>query len=110
MAIGPLRVRRANLQQRMSVGQSPEEGAQRTRAKPPNVESLTVGDKYPSAKVTGLDLSPIQPVWVPPNVEFVVEDVEEDQWIHGNDFDYIHFRATACVLKNPIQVVANAFE
>jgi hypothetical protein len=29
----------------------------------------TVGDRYPSAEITGLDLSPIQPTWVPPNVK-----------------------------------------
>lgn len=28
-----------------------------------------VGEKYPSAEVLGLDLSPIQPTWVPPNVK-----------------------------------------
>lgn len=69
-----------------------------------------MGDKYPSAKVLGLDLSPIQPVWVPPNVEFVVEDAEEDHWIHGDDFDFIHFRTTAATLKSPLRVTAKAFE
>ncbi|EFX03665.1 methyltransferase type 12 [Grosmannia clavigera kw1407] len=72
--------------------------------------SIEMGDKYPSARVIGLDLSPIQPVWVPPNVEFVVEDAEEDQWIHGNDFDFIHFRVAAVVLKDPIRVAATAFD
>jgi hypothetical protein len=28
-----------------------------------------VGEKFPSAEVLGLDLSPIQPTWVPPNVK-----------------------------------------
>ncbi|KAM5345217.1 hypothetical protein ACJ41O_011079 [Fusarium nematophilum] len=30
--------------------------------------AIEMGDKYPSAEVLGLDLSPIQPVWVPPNI------------------------------------------
>jgi hypothetical protein len=30
---------------------------------------VLVGEKYPSAEVLGLDLSPIQPTWVPPNVK-----------------------------------------
>ncbi len=69
-----------------------------------------VGDKYPSAKVLGLDLSPIQSVWIPPNVEFVVDDVEDSVWIHGSDFDYIHFRLIAIVLRDLVRVATAAFE
>jgi hypothetical protein len=35
-----------------------------------------VGDLYPAANILGVDLSPIQPEWVPPNVKFMVDDVE----------------------------------
>ncbi|KAK1540916.1 methyltransferase domain-containing protein [Colletotrichum paranaense] len=35
-----------------------------------------MGDFFPNAEVTGIDLSPIQPSWVPPNVNFEVDDVE----------------------------------
>lgn len=35
-----------------------------------------MGDLFESATVLGVDLSPIQPDWVPPNVQFVVDDVE----------------------------------
>ena len=38
----------------------------------------TVGDEYPEAEVTGIDLSPMQPNWVPPNVKFMVDDAEAD--------------------------------
>ncbi len=69
----------------------------------------TVGDRYPSANVIGLDLSPIQPLWVPPNVEFIVEDVEEDDWIHGTNFDYVHLRFIAISLRNPIKVAETVF-
>lgn len=34
-------------------------------------------DEYPEATVVGVDLSPIQPTWVPPNVKFLVDDLEE---------------------------------
>lgn len=37
---------------------------------------MVVGDQYPAANILGMDLSPIQPEWVPPNVQFVVDDVE----------------------------------
>lgn len=39
----------------------------------PNYErrlTCAVGDRYPSAEIMGLDLSPIQPAWVPPNVKY----------------------------------------
>jgi len=35
-----------------------------------------VGDLFDSGNVLGVDLSPIQPEWVPPNVRFMVDDVE----------------------------------
>ena len=50
-------------------------------------------DEYPSAEVIGSDLSPIQPTFVPPNLKFEVDDVEEP-WVHPeNHFDLIHVRA-----------------
>ena len=53
--------------------------------------SLTVGDEYPQAEVIGIDLSPIQPSWVPPNVRFLVDDAEAP-WVYSQPFDYIHAR------------------
>lgn len=49
-------------------------------------------DLFPSATVIGTDLSPIQPSWVPPNVQFEVDDCC-DEWLYGKDaFDFIHIR------------------
>jgi len=51
-----------------------------------------VGDKYPTANITGIDLSPIQPNFVPENVHFYVDDFEEP-WLDPDDkYDYIHVR------------------
>ena len=50
-----------------------------------------MADTYPSAEVVGVDLSPIQTVWVPPNAKFLVDDIE-DEWLHGSDFDLVHLR------------------
>ena len=38
--------------------------------------SWPVGDLFPSSNILGVDLSPIQPEWVPPNVRFMVDDIE----------------------------------
>ncbi|KJZ69134.1 hypothetical protein HIM_11481 [Hirsutella minnesotensis 3608] len=53
--------------------------------------AVQIADRYPSASVVGLDLSPIQPQIVPPNVQFYVEDVERD-WNEIAAYDFIHCR------------------
>lgn len=40
--------------------------------------AMDMGDKYPSAQVIGTDLSPVQPEWTAPNVQFVVDDFEQE--------------------------------
>ncbi|KAH8912639.1 S-adenosyl-L-methionine-dependent methyltransferase [Coniochaeta sp. PMI_546] len=70
--------------------------------------AIEVGDAMPSAKVTGIDLSPIQPVWLPPNVEFIVDDIE-DEWTDGSDYDYVHSRVVFACLKDPPKVIDTAF-
>jgi len=54
--------------------------------------AMEAGDCYPDAEVIGTDLSPIQPNWVPPNVKFQVDDVEEDWTFEKNKFDLINIR------------------
>ncbi|KAI1379690.1 S-adenosyl-L-methionine-dependent methyltransferase [Hypoxylon crocopeplum] len=62
--------------------------------------AIEMGDTYPGANVLGVDLSPIQPQWVPPNVRFMVDDVESP-WLHPqNHFDYIHSRHTIMAIKD----------
>ncbi len=61
--------------------------------------ALEMGDQYPSAEVLGLDLSPIQTPWVPPNVRFLVDDIEDD-WLNGSDWDFAHFRTMANTIRN----------
>lgn len=55
--------------------------------------AVQMGDLFPQANVVATDLSPIQPVEVPPNVEFYVEDSSEE-WEYSHKFDYIHTRLT----------------
>lgn len=68
-----------------------------------------MGDKYPSAEIIGVDLSPHQPDWVPPNVRFIVDDVESE-WLQPDDhFDMIHLRHMAIAIKNWDHVLASAW-
>ncbi|KAL8939647.1 MAG: hypothetical protein Q9216_003255, partial [Gyalolechia sp. 2 TL-2023] len=61
--------------------------------------AIETGDKYPDAEILGNDLSPIQPHWVPPNVRFEVDDVEDD-WAYHQPFDYIHCRMMGNAIKD----------
>ncbi|KAK3326204.1 S-adenosyl-L-methionine-dependent methyltransferase [Apodospora peruviana] len=54
--------------------------------------AIDYGDEHVDTQVLGVDLSPIQPSFVPPNVQFQIDDVEDD-WTFSRPFDYIHSRA-----------------
>ncbi|KAJ0299712.1 hypothetical protein COL5a_005073 [Colletotrichum fioriniae] len=61
---------------------------------------IQFGDEHPEAEViVGNDLSPIQPQWVPPNVKFIIDDVELD-WAEPEQYDYIHCRYMAGSIKD----------
>ncbi|KAI9830954.1 MAG: hypothetical protein M1826_004070 [Phylliscum demangeonii] len=63
---------------------------------------LDVGDQFPSAQVIGVDLSPTQPSFVPPNVRFEVDDFESPWTYTPNSFDFIHARTIlGCVADWP---------
>jgi hypothetical protein len=59
--------------------------------------------------VLGIDFTPIQPDWVPPNLKFVVDDIEDD-WLNGSNFDFVHLRQALPLLKQPEKVLKNAFQ
>ncbi|KAK4241939.1 S-adenosyl-L-methionine-dependent methyltransferase [Achaetomium macrosporum] len=71
--------------------------------------AIEIGEAFPSAKVTGVDLSPIQPHWIPPNVEFIVDDIE-DEWVHANDYDFAHFRFVNSLLKDNTAMFRKVFQ
>jgi hypothetical protein len=54
--------------------------------------AIEMGDAYPSAQITGVDISPIQPVWVPPNVLFEIDDVTKPWLRTPNSIDFVHVR------------------
>ncbi|KAK1599180.1 methyltransferase domain-containing protein [Colletotrichum navitas] len=53
-------------------------------------------DEFPNAEIVGNDLSAIQPTWVPPNVKFEIDDVE-DSWV-TEKYDFIFCRYMAASL------------
>ncbi|KAK4150241.1 S-adenosyl-L-methionine-dependent methyltransferase [Chaetomidium leptoderma] len=62
--------------------------------------AIHLGDDYPNAaEIVGNDLSPIQPTWCPPNVRFIVDDVELE-WAEPHPYDLIHCRYMAGAIKD----------
>lgn len=70
----------------------------------------TVGTIFPAAHVIGTDLSPIQPPWIPTNVEFIVDDIEDPEWLLGDNFDFIHVRHVITFLRDPERLLATCLE
>ncbi|CAP71748.1 uncharacterized protein PODANS_6_7000 [Podospora anserina S mat+] len=71
--------------------------------------AIEMGDLFPGAEILGLDLSPIQPQWVPPNVRFMIDDVE-DEWANGSDWDFVHLRGMALVLRDLQKAVDQIYQ
>lgn len=53
--------------------------------------AIEFAEMHPDVRVFGTDISIIQPLYVPPNCQFVREDSEEE-WVFTFPFDYIHLR------------------
>ncbi|KAK1986409.1 methyltransferase domain-containing protein [Colletotrichum cereale] len=53
--------------------------------------AINYGDEHPETHVLAMDLSPTFPDAAPPNVNFEVDDLEEE-WLYSQPFDYIHSR------------------
>ncbi|CAF3513502.1 unnamed protein product [Fusarium graminearum] len=54
--------------------------------------AIDIVDEYPSAEVIGIDISAVQPTFVPPNCIFQVDNAQLDWTFEPNDFDFIHLR------------------
>ncbi|KAL7269431.1 hypothetical protein RUND412_007913 [Rhizina undulata] len=72
--------------------------------------AIDVADQYPHAGIVGVDLSAIQPNWVPTNVTFEVDDIEETWQYHDNSFDFIHIRNMAGSVTDWKKLYRQAFK
>ena len=54
--------------------------------------AIDFADKYDKCFVIGTDISPVQPSWVPANLQFLIDDATKE-WTYKDDhFDYIHMK------------------
>ncbi|KAL6406919.1 hypothetical protein AUP68_09735 [Ilyonectria robusta] len=73
------------------------------------VWAIDFADEHPETEVIGVDLSPTQPEFIPPNLRFEIDDIDED-WTYSQPFDYIHSRMMNVSVKNWPEYLRKIFE
>lgn len=71
--------------------------------------AVDFADAHPEAEVIATDLSVIQPYWVPPNLQFEIDDAEED-WQYHSKFDYIHIRSMGGSISDWPRLMEQAYD
>lgn len=71
--------------------------------------AMEYADEHPEAEVIGVDLSPIQPEFVPPNCQFEVDDIEKE-WTWSQNFDFIWWRALLGCFSDAQAMVQKCFD
>ncbi|RDW68160.1 hypothetical protein BP6252_09556 [Coleophoma cylindrospora] len=71
--------------------------------------AIDFADEHPEAEVIGVDLSPIQPLFVPSNVKFQIDDVEEE-WTYSSKFDFINVRMMTGSISDWPKLIQQCFQ
>jgi trans-aconitate methyltransferase len=71
--------------------------------------ALNFAREHPSSLVVGTDLSAIQPITSLPNVEFVVENSETQEWLFPEPFDFIHIRSMGPCFNDFMTVIQKCY-
>ncbi|KAK3956947.1 S-adenosyl-L-methionine-dependent methyltransferase [Pseudoneurospora amorphoporcata] len=71
--------------------------------------AIDFADKYAKCNVIGTDISPVQPSWVPPNLQFEINDATKEWTYRENHFDYIHMQFLNGAFGDLKQVYDEAF-
>ncbi|KAK6535653.1 hypothetical protein TWF694_002108 [Orbilia ellipsospora] len=70
---------------------------------------LDMSSQFPDAQITGNDLSPVQPTYVPPNVSFEIDDFNEEWLQPSSHYDFVHARALYGSVKDWSQFLKNVY-
>lgn len=71
--------------------------------------ALEFAEEHPAAEVIGVDLSPIQPPFVPPNCSFEIDDLEKE-WTWLRPFDFIFSRMMTGSFSDPEAIAKKVFD
>lgn len=75
------------------------------------VWAIEMAERFPTAEVVGVDLSPIQPNSAPSNCKFFVDDLESEwTYTHQEAFDYIHGRAMGGAVADWPRILQQAYQ
>jgi hypothetical protein len=69
-----------------------------------------VANENPGSFVLGVDLSPVQPLWVPPNVRFEIDDVEKTWTFPPDSLDFVHIRDMDGAIQDWSNVMKEAYQ
>jgi SAM-dependent methyltransferase len=70
--------------------------------------AIEFAQDHPSTEVVGVDLSPIQPPFVPPNCTFIVDNIEQE-WVYDRQFDFIHARTLVFGIRDWPKLINQAW-
>ncbi|KAF8453925.1 methyltransferase [Terfezia claveryi] len=72
--------------------------------------AIDMAEQFPNAQVINADLSPIQPSWIPPNVQFELDDAESEWTFEPDHFDFIHIRCMIGSISDWPRLLAQAYK
>ncbi|KAI1193469.1 S-adenosyl-L-methionine-dependent methyltransferase [Nemania serpens] len=72
--------------------------------------AIDFADQYPHAEVVGVDISPSQPQWIPPNLKFEIDDVTQPWTYAPNSFDFVHMRWLIGAIPNWYTLFEEVFQ
>ncbi|KAJ4186297.1 hypothetical protein NW759_016950 [Fusarium solani] len=71
--------------------------------------AVDYADDHPEADVIGVDLSRIQPSFVPTNISFFLDDLE-DPWTFSQKFDFVYGRMLTRSLRNWPKFIQQSYD
>ncbi|KAL0473967.1 S-adenosyl-L-methionine-dependent methyltransferase [Neurospora intermedia] len=71
--------------------------------------AIDFADKYNNCNVIGTDISPVQPSWVPPNLQFEINDATKEWAFRENHFDFIHMQFLNGAFGDLTQIYKEAY-
>ncbi|KXH34797.1 TAM domain methyltransferase [Colletotrichum salicis] len=67
-----------------------------------------VAEEHPESEVIGVDISPVQPDFMPPNCSFEIDDLEKP-WTWSKQFDFIFSRTLSGSILDPAKLVDSIY-
>ncbi|KAF1845544.1 S-adenosyl-L-methionine-dependent methyltransferase [Cucurbitaria berberidis CBS 394.84] len=71
--------------------------------------TIDFADAHPESEVLGVDLAPVQPHNVPPNLIFEIDDLERE-WTFSRKFDFIHSQMMIGAMQSWPRYVEQCFQ